>query len=358
MSKSSVDVLITFYNQEKYVDQAICSVLKQKGDFQLRILVGDDGSTDLTKERVEQYVQEQPGIIRLFQMAHAADEKTIGGFRSSKNRIQLLRHVRADYFIFLDGDDFFDDEWKLQKQIAALEEEKNRDCVACGHAIDVLYEDGTRVPYAYIQRYKDKYSLQEYWAGFYCHTDTILARASVIKTFPAELAEHNFNDNMITFLVLTQGKLCYLPETMAVYRQTGDGVWTSGREILNYLRNIMIYDLCIRIRPDVKKATQRRFASSWKALYDKRALINKEDYSVLYDEAVSKNLRFTRLWIDYAKLTVPEKCCLLLEYEEMWPFRLMFRHEELVSKYKGRRLCRLWVRVIHKFGYEGKNPFF
>ena len=351
MSQISVDVLITFYNQESYVDQAIHSVLNQKGDFALRVLVGDDGSTDHTMDIIEKYVQKNPDIVQVFRMDRADDDKTIGGFRASKNRINLLKQVRADYFIFLDGDDFFDDEWKLQKQISVLEDEENTDCVACGHAIDILREDGSRAPYITVHNSKNRYTLEEYWIYFYCHTDTILARSKVIMTIPFDLIEHNFNDNMITFLFLTQGNLYYLPETMAVYRQTGKGVWTSGKVVHNYLRNMMIYDLCIKIRPDLKRATQKRFSSTWKMLYENRFNINREACEVLYNEAVAKNLIYTKLWIDYEKLTFQEKYRLMSEYREMWFFRLL-------SKYRDKRLLQLLQSKTRKIGYSTISPFF
>lgn len=317
MSQVSVDVLITFYNQEKYVDQAILSVLNQKGDFSLRILIGDDGSTDHTVDLVEKYIKQYPNMIFLFHMGRDVNERTLGGFRASRNRINLLKQVRADYFIFLDGDDYFDSDWKLQKQIGVLEAEENQDCTACGHAIDALHADGSRSSYARIQNHKDKYTLKEYWTDIYIHTDTILSRSSVIESMPLDLVENNFNDTMISFLILTQGNLFYLPEAMAVYRQTGDGIWTSGNTVLNLLRNMMIYDLSIKIRPGLRRAAQKRFAYTWKMLYNIRADIVKESCEVLYEEAVSKKLPFTKMWIEYQGLTYLGKCRLMFEYGEI-----------------------------------------
>ena len=66
MDEITVDVLITFYNQEKYVDRAMQSVFSQKGNFRLNVLIGDDGSTDGTPKLLEQWKRSYPKQIRIF----------------------------------------------------------------------------------------------------------------------------------------------------------------------------------------------------------------------------------------------------------------------------------------------------
>ncbi|MBQ2357779.1 MAG: glycosyltransferase family 2 protein, partial [Ruminococcus sp.] len=110
----TVSVIITFYNQEKYVDATMQSVLDQKTDFDFEIIAGDDGSSDRTVELVQKWAERFPGRIRTF-VRSREDGVTVAGFRASRNRLSLLEHVRGKYFIFLDGDDYFSDDRKLQK---------------------------------------------------------------------------------------------------------------------------------------------------------------------------------------------------------------------------------------------------
>ena len=252
-------------------------------------------------------------------MPREPGKKYIGGFRASQNRLNLLKHVQADYFTFLDGDDYFDDERKLQKQINILESAENQDCAACGHAIDAEYPDGTRKPFLRIANYQDKYDLSEYWKGVYCSTDTILARSSTISNVPFELVENSYNDILITFLILQSGKLYYLPETMAIYRQTGDGVWTSGNTFTNNLRNMMVYDLAVMINPKMKNETQLKFASTWRNLYSRRKEIYSDEHTELLAEARDKGLKNTRRWIEYNSLDANEKAELMMQY---WVIRM------------------------------------
>ena len=101
MSMPKVSVLVTFYNQEKYVDKALESIISQKTDFGIKILVGDDGSSDKTCEEVEKWINRYPEMIELYIMERN-EEKVVPGFRASRNRINLLSHVNTELFILME----------------------------------------------------------------------------------------------------------------------------------------------------------------------------------------------------------------------------------------------------------------
>ncbi len=305
-----VDILVTFYNQEQYVERAINSCLEQKTDFPCRILVGDDGSSDNTVQEVKRLQEEHPGRIELYVMDRVPGEKYIGGFRASGNRLNLLSKVTADYFIFLDGDDYFSSGGKLQRQVDILRE--NPDCAACAHAIDALYPDGRMEPYVAEKIPEGKYGRKRYWRHLYFHTDTILARSSVIASIPEKLVENHFNDNMITYLILQNGPIYYLPQAMAVYTQTGGGIWTGGKRVVGNLRNMVLYDICLIVDPGMQKETAIRFASTWLKMFSLRKEIRKEDLEPFYLEAKEKNFRYTRKWICWQTLPLGEKTGLFL----------------------------------------------
>ena len=79
MIEPSVSVLVTFYNQEKYVDRALKSIIDQKTDFGVKILVGDDGSSDGTCAKVNKWIDNYPRIITLYVM-NREPGKQISGF--------------------------------------------------------------------------------------------------------------------------------------------------------------------------------------------------------------------------------------------------------------------------------------
>ena len=332
MDEITVDVLITFYNQEKYVDRAMQSVFSQKGNFRLNVLIGDDGSTDGTPKLLEQWKRSYPKQIRIFKMARS-NSFIPGGFRAARNRLNLLSYSSSDYFIFLDGDDFFDDIQKIQKQINILEQKNNQDCVACGHAIDAVYEDGRRISFAPIKIVKEKYTLRDYWLDTYLSTDTILFRKEAKSAVPKTLVEDVFNDNGITFILLHKGKIYYIPEVMAVYSQTGHGIWTGEKKAVSLIREILLYDFIMSYDATLIFETRVRYYHVWKDLFELRREMNPLAMNAYLEEAKRNNLKFTQLWINYDTCGFFNKIFLIKEYVLTFLCRCSFKLNCLVGRY-------------------------
>ena len=314
MYRIKVDVLVTFYNQERYVNKALFSVLSQKGEFELRVLIGDDGSTDRTIELVQNWIDAYPEKIKLFIMKRNPAKKYIAGFRASQNRLNLLKYVEADYFHFLDGDDYFCDVYKIQKQINVLESLQNRDCIACGHAMYALFQDGRFRPFGWVGRNNKKYDLKEYWKRFYCSTDTILVRKSAIALIPYNQVINIFNDNVITYLFLHGGKLFYLSNVMSVYVQTGKGVWTGEKDVIKNIRSMFMYDYCIKNDPQLSFETRVRFAGSWFYFIKNRDRIKLNVFFDFYQEACRNNYIYSKLWMNYSYLEITDLIKLFYEF--------------------------------------------
>lgn len=312
MSDSAISVLITFYNKEQYVDRAIESVINQKTSFDFKIIVGDDGSTDNTRDYVNRWIEKYPGKIELYVMTR--DEgKQIPGFRASKNRLNILNKVDTKYFTFLDGDDYYSDINKLQIQYDILEKSSNFDCIGCGHNMEALLDDGSIKKYTNDNIAEGKYDLKSYWDKYYISAETILFRSSIINKFDNILLEKQFNDNMITYIAMQFGYLYYIPSCMYIYRQTGDGVWTTGNQITNNIRNMFLYDLSLIINPQIRYLSDRRFSVTWKNLLHMRKEIDSDKYVEYISEAKDKNLIYSYQWLNYNSLSFFIKFKLLLK---------------------------------------------
>ena len=105
-----VSVLVTFYNQEDYVDEALQSVFDQKCDFDFEVLIGDDGSTDGTMAKLQEWKQKYPDRMEIYVMDREPGVKYNSSQRASRNRLNLLQYVKGEYFAYLDGDDFYIDD--------------------------------------------------------------------------------------------------------------------------------------------------------------------------------------------------------------------------------------------------------
>ena len=115
------------YNHEKYIRQALDSILMQKVNFKYEIVVGDDCSQDNTQDILNSYAQKFPDKFVLLLRDH-----NIG---ATNNGFDIKRHCRGKYIANLEGDDFWIDENKLQIQVDFLETHKNCDAVAHRHQI-------------------------------------------------------------------------------------------------------------------------------------------------------------------------------------------------------------------------------
>ncbi|ADO84508.1 glycosyltransferase [Ilyobacter polytropus] len=122
-----ISVLVITYNQEKYIRKCLDSILEQKGDFQLEILVGNDKSPDSTERVLKEYENDKRFII-------LNRKKNIG---ATKNLYDLFKKAKGEYIAVLEGDDFWTDTKKIQKQIKVLED--NEDGILCfsySHTVD------------------------------------------------------------------------------------------------------------------------------------------------------------------------------------------------------------------------------
>jgi len=128
-----VDVIMVTYNHEKYISQAIESVLCQKCNFNIRLIIGEDSSTDRTGDICEYYAKLYPEKILLL--------RNPINFGLIKNYKEVFNQCSAKYVAILEGDDYWTDEYKLTKQINILEQDESIGLVFTNYS--VLYEDGS-----------------------------------------------------------------------------------------------------------------------------------------------------------------------------------------------------------------------
>lgn len=135
-SSIKVSVHIITYNQIKFISQAIESVLKQQVNFKYEIIIGDDFSTDGTREILQDYQSKYPDIIKLLLHPHNLGPKKVAG---KNNFLSVLNACTGKYIALLDGDDYWTDKEKLQKQFDFLE--KNNEYSICWTKYEVLTDN-------------------------------------------------------------------------------------------------------------------------------------------------------------------------------------------------------------------------
>ena len=130
-----VDVNIAVYNHALFLEKTLDSVLEQKTNFPFRLLIGDDFSTDGSIEILKRYEREFPDKIKVIYQP-----KNLGLNSSERNGIIILKKSTAKYIALLDGDDYWTDAYKLQKQVDFLE--SNPEFSICFHLVESINDQG------------------------------------------------------------------------------------------------------------------------------------------------------------------------------------------------------------------------
>ena len=213
-------VLMITYNHEKFIAQALESVLMQKADFPFELVIGDDCSTDGTREIVREYSQKYPEIVR----AHLR-ERNIG---AKENFQQIFMASRGRYLATLEGDDYWTDPRKLQLLADVLD--AHPETTICGHRTIKHDEDGARPDALFAKLPPGFYDLETLLHECFLHTSSVMFRR-VIEGPPA-WCSHLFMGDVPLFVELARhGNICFLDECMAVYRIHGGGVWSGLDEV-------------------------------------------------------------------------------------------------------------------------------
>lgn len=228
-------VSMTVYNHEEYIEHAIQSVLMQKVNFKYELLIGEDCSPDRSYEICQKFADANPDIIHLFHR-----EKNIGG---KKNREDLWLRSRGKYLIHLEGDDYWTDENKLQKQVDFLE--SHPDYIACGHKFHVV----DRYEHVYYDRdfeiqflQDNPYRIQDFEHGLMMsHLNSLLFRnfirdQSIDWDFWRNRPSYArfTGDTTLTMILVSNGKMYCLEEYMSCYRKVTDPDSTSHSAMQEY----------------------------------------------------------------------------------------------------------------------------
>ncbi|MGE3310680.1 MAG: glycosyltransferase family 2 protein [Limisphaerales bacterium] len=215
-----VSVLIITFNHAATLRQALDSALAQQTSFPVEILVGDDCSTDGSREIVAEYARQYPGRLRAF-----LHPKNLGFF-GKFNFLSVYTVARAPYAILLEGDDYWTSPLKLQKQADFLD--ARPDCSACFH--DCYVQDGPELDRKRLylsETVKRDLGLREVIADMFPHTTSILFRRDVLGTLPPWFNDLELTDLSMVSILASRGTFGYLPDSpMSVYRIAG-GSWTS-----------------------------------------------------------------------------------------------------------------------------------
>ncbi|QQP13260.1 glycosyltransferase [Lysinibacillus agricola] len=213
-----VSICCFTYNHEKYIRDCIEGVLKQKVNFDYEIIIGEDCSTDLTKKIIESYAALNSKIKIV------TSKNNVGMIN---NFIRTIKAASGKYIAFCEGDDYWVDGNKLQKQFNFME--KNTKFVLCGHAVKVLDNRNNMFLENYQKfNYSGEISINEITKEPLFHAASCFFRSSVFENgIPEYILEAPVLDYYLQLIAAEKGKIYYFNEPMATYRRFTEGSWSE-----------------------------------------------------------------------------------------------------------------------------------
>jgi glycosyltransferase involved in cell wall biosynthesis len=212
-------VILLTYNHERFLAQAIGSVLAQQTRAPFELLISEDCSTDATREVIEQCTAQHRDRVRVFQ-----SQQNLG---SNEVTLRALRQASGRYVAFLDGDDYWTSSQKLQRQVDFLDEHLN--CAMCFHNAMMFWDDGAAPPREYTPSTTPKITeLQDLVRGNYIAGCSAMIRREVLANIPDWYEHAAFGDWPLYVFAAQQGSVGFLPEAMGAYRLHNRGLWSSA----------------------------------------------------------------------------------------------------------------------------------
>jgi glycosyltransferase involved in cell wall biosynthesis len=219
-----LSVCVPAYNHEKYIAQMLDGALMQRTDFPFEIVIGDDASTDNTPDIIQHYIARNPGRIRAFLHSTNQGPTEPREFAGRNNVLQLLKACKGEYVAMCEGDDYWTDPLKLQKQVDFLD--KNPDFSICHHNMLVTYEDGSDSHSFNLREQKIISTiediLEDKW--FMATASWVYRNHFLTHDFADWHTKAAAGDWAVMIQLAAQGKIGYLPETMGVYRKHSAGL--------------------------------------------------------------------------------------------------------------------------------------
>ena len=234
--KPRVSVVMITYGHENFIRQAIEGVLMQNCDFEVELIVANDCSPDNTDYIINDIIQNHPQGKWITYHKHP---KNLG---MMPNFIFALQQAQGEYIALCEGDDYWTDPFKLQKQVDFLE--ANPDYVLCFHKVKILKTNGELVD-DFITKVPENYETQETLArlGNYIHTPSVVFR-NILRKFPEEFEMSPIGDYFLYMMLAEHGKFKYMDEEMAVYR-FGVGIHSVNSQIKMAKANFKLFTLLL-----------------------------------------------------------------------------------------------------------------
>jgi len=214
-----VSIICNAYNHGPYIAKCLDGFVMQRTNFVFEILVHDDASTDNTADIIRTYEEKYPHLIKpIYQTENQYSKGGIGQFQYPR--------VRGKYIAMCEGDDYWTDPLKLQKQYDAMEAHPEIDI--CTHAAELIDNNSKKCQKIEPRKQNSVIPVEDVISGggAYVATNSIFYRAEILENEPPFREIISFDYSLQIYGSLRGGML-YLSDCMSVYRYMTPGSWTD-----------------------------------------------------------------------------------------------------------------------------------
>ena len=297
MNMTKVSVLMITYNHQNYISDAINGILTQKTDFEFELIIANDCSTDKTNDVIKDFMNKHPKGNLIKYICH---EKNIG---MRLNYISAAKICKGKYVAPCEGDDYWTDPHKLEKQVKFLD--MSEEYSMCFTNSSIVDEDNNIKKTNRVDENNRKDITQaEILNGFVPPTNTVLYRNSFLQKIISDFPNIINGDYYISILMANYGIIGYIDNNTAAYRLHEGSSWSKLEEDkrrIEYTRTLM--SLKGRIKQPNEKILFDMINSN---LSNLRELMEKEEYTEngnwTPQTAMLRSIRDTVLNIDGAPI--------------------------------------------------------
>ena len=292
------------YNHEAFISEAIEGVMMQQTSFPIELIIGEDCSTDRTRKICQEYKLKYTDKIKLL-----LPESNLGMMR---NFYTTLDVSTGKYIALCEGDDYWTDPHKLQKQVDFLE--ANEDYAICFHPVKI-WKDGKIVDDFITHEVPDETNIHDLVKGNYIHTPSVVFRRNINVINELKKIDTPAGDFVLHMLNAKYGKIRKLKNIMGVYRY-GVGIWSTQSNTKNGLNSLSVYNSLIGyFSEEINLQLETIFLQIFSSIYSPCILQNNrnevlkhfESYPIrkeLVENIVSDYIRFKQERMSIKKLGI------------------------------------------------------
>lgn len=315
--KHTITVIVMTYNQKDYIRESLDSILRQKTNVDFNILIHDDCSSDGTSEIIDEYKKQYPDKIEVIHQK----ERTflVVGFNGMLCSY-VAPIIESEYIAYCDGDDYWCDDKKLQKQYDFMSSHPGYSM--CFHSAYQIRPNNDMSSKWFIKDEGDidMFDIISERPGVCVATSSIFLKSDVFKDFSDWRKKYPVEDVPMYITAAMKGKIHRLKDVMCVYRQFAAGSWSAQNKGDN--------DKMVKNLNEMKEAVLR---------FDEQT--NQQYHDLVVKEVESFDFRIAHITRDLKTIfsKVNKRFVKRLKFKERFSLKLQYRAPSLYNLLKKKK---------------------